>query len=308
MDFYDLNRGRWAIILAGGEGRRLSFYTRQLAGRATPKQFCRLIGRTSLLQQTMERVSLIVDSQHTLTALTRTHEQYYAPLLAHLPPRQLVVQPANRDTAPAIAYSLLRLSIRAPQASVALIPSDHYFSDDRLFMRDVERAFRAVSNQPDLIVLLGMTPDAPETGYGWIEAAAESIAGDRFIHPVQGFWEKPTAEFAKELMARGCFWNSFVIVAKAQALLRVIEETMPNLHRSFCTVLPALDTEYEARAIQLLYARLQSADFSRGVLAKLSANLAVLPVAGLQWSDLGDARRVMDTLSRIQMKKHYGHG
>jgi hypothetical protein len=84
MDIFDLNRKRWAVILAGGEGRRLSFYTRQLSGRAIPKQFCRVIGRTSLLQQTMERVSLIVDSQHPLTALTRSHEQYlyadsYAP-------------------------------------------------------------------------------------------------------------------------------------------------------------------------------------------------------------------------------------
>src|SRR5580658_5360364 len=126
MNIFDLNPKRWAIILAGGEGRRLSFYTRQLTGRATPKQFCRLIGRTSLLQQTLDRVSSIVDSHHTLTALTRTHEQYYAPTVGHLPPRDLVIQPANRGTAPAIAYALLRLSIRSPMASIALIPSDHY--------------------------------------------------------------------------------------------------------------------------------------------------------------------------------------
>ena len=307
MDFYDLNRSRWALILAGGEGRRLSLYTRQLTGRATPKQFCRLIGRTSLLQQTMERASLIVDSQHTVTALTRTQEQYYAPIVAHLPPRQLIVQPANRGTAPAIVYSLLRLSIRSPLASVALIPSDHYVSDDRLFMRHVERAFRAVNSQHDLIVLLGIPPDAPETGYGWIEPGAGATKVDKSIYPVQGFWEKPTAELAQQLMARGCFWNSFVTIARAQTLLGVIEETMPALYRAFCAVLPALDTEYEARAIQTIYARLQPTDFSRSVLAKLK-NLAVLPVSGLDWSDLGDARRVMDTMSRIQMKRQYGHG
>ena len=308
MDFYDLNRTRWAIILAGGEGRRLSFYTRQLTGRATPKQFCRLTGRTSLLQQTMERVSLLVDSQHTLTALTRTHEQYYAPIVAHLPPRQLIVQCANRGTAPAIVYSLLRLSIRSPMASVALIPSDHYVSDDRLFMRHVERAFRAVNKQHDLIVLLGIPPEAPETGYGWIEPAAAANPVDGSIYPVQGFWEKPSSEFAQQLMTRGCFWNSFVTVARAQTLLRVVEETIPALPRAFCAILPALETEYEVRAIQSLYARLQPNDFSRSVLAKLKLNLAVLPVSGLEWSDFGDARRVMDTLSRIQMKRQYGHG
>lgn len=244
MDFYDLNRTRWAVILAWGEGRRLSFYTRQLTGRATPKQFCRLIGRTSLLQQTMERVSLIVDGRHTLTALTRSHEQYYSPIVAHLPPRQLVVQPANRGTAPAIVYSLLRLSIRAPQASVALIPSDHYVSDDRLFMRQVERAFRAVKCNHDLIVLLGIPADAPEKGYGWIEPAAQALPVDASILPVQGFWEKPSAEFARQLMARGCLWNTFVVIARAQTLLNVIEEKMPAMYRCFCATLPALDTEY----------------------------------------------------------------
>ncbi len=308
MDFYELNRKRWAVILAGGEGRRLSFYTRQLTGRSTPKQFCRLIGRTSLLQQTMERVSLIVDSQHTLTALTRSHEQYYAPTVAHLPPRQLVVQPANRGTAPAITYSLLRLSIRAPKALVALIPSDHYISDDRLFMRHVERAFQAVDSQHDLIVLLGIPPDSPEKDYGWIEPAARGMPVDKSIYPVQGFWEKPSPEFARQLMARGCFWNTFVTVARAESLLRVIEETTPALYDAFSAMLPALETEYEARAIQSLYARLQPNDFSRNVLAKLKSNLAVLPVPELAWSDLGDARRVMDMLSRIQLKRQYGHG
>jgi mannose-1-phosphate guanylyltransferase len=305
MEFHDLNRKRWAIILAGGEGRRLSFYTRQLTGRATPKQFCRLIGRTSLLQQTLDRVSSIVDSHHTLTALTRTHEQYYAPTVGHLPPRDLVIQPANRGTAPAIAYALLRLSIRSPMASIALIPSDHYVSDNRLFMRHVEQAFRAVDAHPDLIVLLGMSPDTPETGYGWIEPEARALPAEETIFPVAGFWEKPCSEFAQHLMARGCLWNSFVTVARAQTLLAAIEKTVPALYRSFCAVLPALETEYEVRAIQSLYARLQPSDFSRSVLARLKLNLAVLPVSGLEWSDLGDARRVMDTMSRIQMKRQH---
>ncbi len=256
----------------------------------------------------MERVSLIVDSQHTLTALTRSHEQYYAPTVTHLPPRQLVVQPANRGTAPAITYSLLRLSIRAPKALVALIPSDHYISDDRLFMRHVERAFQAVDSQHDLIVLLGIPPDSPEKDYGWIEPAARGIPVDKSIYPVQGFWEKPSPEFARQLMARGCFWNTFVTVARAETLLRVIEETTPALYHTFSAMLPALETEYEARATQSLYARLQPNDFSRNVLSKLKSNLAVLPVPELAWSDLGDARRVMDTLSRIQMKRQYGHG
>jgi mannose-1-phosphate guanylyltransferase len=159
---------------------------------------------------------------------------------------------------------------------VALTPSDHYVSDDRLLMRHVERAFQAVNSQHDLIVLLGIPPDAPEKDYGWIEPAAHGVPVDRSIYPVQGFWEKPSAEFARQLMARGCFWNTFVTVARAETLLRVIEETTPALYQAFSAMLPALDTEYEARAIQTLYARLQPIDFSRSVPAKLKSNIAVL--------------------------------
>jgi mannose-1-phosphate guanylyltransferase len=150
MDFHDVERQRWVVILAGGDGKRLLSYTRHLTGRATPKQFCRLIGSTSLLQQTMERVSLIVDRDRVFTVLTRTHEPYYARLVADVSTRQLVIQPANLDTAPSILYSLLRLSMRSPAASVALIPSDHYVSDNRLFMHYVDLAFRAVNSQRDL--------------------------------------------------------------------------------------------------------------------------------------------------------------
>lgn len=301
MDFADPNRRRWAIILAGGDGRRLSSYTRQLTGRATPKQFCRLIGRTSLLRQTMERVSLIVDAEHTLMALTRAHEQYYAPLIADVPARQLVIQPENRDTAPAILYSLARLSLRCPLASVALIPSDHYVSDDQLFMRYVELALRAVDSQSELIVLLGIPATAAETGYGWIEPAAQPIPAQTPLYPVRGFWEKPSPALARELFDRGCWWNSFVLVARVHRLLGIFEDQLPHLSRAFLRVLPALETQYEIQAMEGLYASLQPTNFSQRVLAKSGVNLVALPVFGLEWSDLGDARRVMETLCRVQM-------
>lgn len=308
MDFLDANRSRWAIILAGGDGRRLSCYTRQLTGQPTPKQFCRLIGSQSLLHQTMERLSLIVDPEHTLTALTRTHERYYVPLVAGICPRQLVIQPANRDTAPAILYCLLRLSLRSPQASVALIPSDHYVSDDQLFMRHVERAFCAVHRQSNLIVLLGIPPETAETGYGWIEPAVHPLSATNPVYPVRGFWEKPSVALAGELFARRCLWNSFVVVARVQTLLHVFEDKLPQLTRAFLRLLPALETEYEPQAMERLYLGLQPTNFSQRILADSGPNLAVLPVSGLQWSDLGDARRVMETLCRVQNNRGRSDG
>ncbi len=251
----------------------------------------------------------MVDPEHTLISLTQTHERHYAPVVANLSPRQLVIQPANRGTAPAILYSLLRLSVRAPNASVALIPSDHYVSDDRLFMRYVQRAFGAVERHGELIILLGIPPETAETSYGWIEPAEHPLLTTVYpIYKVRAFWEKPHSSWARELLARGCLWNSFVVVARVQTLLQAFEDRLPQLNYAFLRILPALETQYEAQALTRLYLGLAPANFSRRILADPRPNLAVLPVLGLHWSDLGNARRVMEVLCRVQTSRGYANG
>jgi len=167
-------KDRAAIILAGGDGTRLRELTRKILGKDVPKQFCPVIGERTLLEQTRKRVSLAVAPGTTIAVVTRPHERFYAPLLADIPLQNLVVQPENRGTATAIIYSLLRLANIVPNAAVALIPSDHYVDDDTAFMRHIDLAFEAVEARPELTVLLGITPDRPEAGYGWIEPANRS--------------------------------------------------------------------------------------------------------------------------------------
>ncbi len=297
---------RWAIILAGGEGRRLAAYTRRLAGRPIPKQFCRLLGRTTLLEQTLERVSHSIVRSRTLIALTRAHECFYAPLVRDFAPWQLIIQPQNRETAPAILYSLLRLSIRDPLASVALFPADHHVSDDQIFMRHVDLAFRALEVHDSLAILLGIPPEAPETGYGWIEPAEQVTSPIAHIFGVRGFWEKPDLDVAELLWRRGCLWNSFVLVARLPVLLEMILKKMPSLYSSFRGVRAAMEAGYERQVIELLYSSLLPSNFSCSVLARANGDLAVLPVLGVEWSDLGDARRVLSIQSRVQMRKLQG--
>ena len=124
MKVYATNQNRHAIILAGGDGTRLSELTRRITGDATPKQFCPVIGDTSLLEQTRLRVSLVVGENRILTLLNRAHERHYRDLLNEVLPENLLIQPANRGTAPAILYALMRLSKVARNAYVALFPSD----------------------------------------------------------------------------------------------------------------------------------------------------------------------------------------
>ena len=148
-----------AVILAGGEGIRLSALTREIFGYHLPKQFCPLFDGKTLLEQIMRRVSMLVPSAQTIIVLNRAHEFFYSALLDEMASRNLFVQPENRGTAPAILGALIRLIEAGGRGTVAIFPSDHYVSDDSVFMRHVSAAFRAVDYSPHLIVLLGITPE-----------------------------------------------------------------------------------------------------------------------------------------------------
>src|SRR5712691_3111425 len=201
---------RWAVILAGGDGRRLQTLTRSITGDDRPKQFVPVIGGSTLLDQTRCRVALSVLPGRTLFVVTGKHRRFYQSLTQSVSPNLLLEQPENKGTAPAILYALMRVAAKSSKAIVALFPSDHYFADDEEFMSHVDAAFDAVQAEPNTVTLLGITPSAPETEYGWIEPQ-KSILGSmpRSITRVSRFWEKPNASVAQTLMARGCLWNSF---------------------------------------------------------------------------------------------------
>jgi mannose-1-phosphate guanylyltransferase len=299
------NQRRWAIILAGGEGRRLSSLTQRIAGDCRPKQFCSVFGDISLIEQTRRRVCLSVADDQVLVVVTRAHERYYGPLLGDMRRQNLVVQPDNRGTAAAILYSLLRLAKLEPTAYVALFPSDHFVSDDRHFMRHVDRAFEVVRSRPELTVLLGIAPDSAETAYGWVEPGQPIATAHAGVFDVHNFWEKPSAELAKQLLERGCLWNSFVMVARLSTLLGIIMLAAPELYRSFARVSSSLLTSAEERSVERLYASIEATDFAQDVLARHPTNLAVLPVRGCEWSDLGEPARVIEVLSRQKIQPRW---
>ena len=291
---------RWGIILAGGEGTRLRSLTRTITGDDRPKQFCPILDRETLLDRTRRRVALTVPPDRTLVVVTQTHERFYAAQLGDAPPPCVIVQPENKGTAPAILYALLCLASQRPMDAVAVLPSDHYVSDDAVFMAHVEAAFEAVHARPDLVVLLGITPDSPEVEYGWIEPG-EPIPDPcgRGLARVRRLWEKPALGVAQALMDGRCLWNSFVMVARVPAFLALIRSARADLYDAFVGVQPRLGLPAEAEIIRPLYARLAPMNFSREVLATRPANLAVLPVAGIAWSDWGQPDHVLATLARM---------
>jgi mannose-1-phosphate guanylyltransferase len=277
--------------------------TRQL-GYDVPKQFCPLLEQETLLQLTLRRVGLSIDPSQTQTIVTRSHERFFSPLMAELAhhdlQQNLVVQPDNRGTAVAIAYAAFRLAEIDPAASVAVFPSDHWFSDDAELMRNVESAFALVSEFQQLTVALGIAAERPEAGYGWFELGAPIVNEEARLFEVLRFWEKPPAETTRAIWCAGAHRNSFILVAKVSALLDLILKTLPRLHGAFHSVRAVLGTMFEGRTMQSLYRDLPRMEFSQRVMARSPQALAVLAVSNLEWSDLGEPRRVLSLLKRIE--------
>ena len=291
--------GLWAVILAGGDGRRLLPFTSRLAGDARPKQFCAILGDETLLECTRRRADLICRFDRQVVVVNRRHEAHYAYLAQELAPGRLVVQPGNRDTGPGIVYPLFRIAELAGEAPVVILPSDHYVSDDARFMEHVRRAVDLVRALPETLVLLGIRATTPETDYGWIEAEEMPLLQGEEVFRVRGFREKPPPAMARWLLSHGGLWNSFVIVGWVSQLLDVVEATAPELIAGLEPVRRALGSPQEAAAVETVYAELPSINFSRSVIAHAPHRFVTVPVGGLEWSDLGSPGRVVATLQRM---------
>lgn len=292
---------RAAIVLAGGDGARLSALTEEIFGHHVPKQFLRLVDDETLLERTLRRISQTVPLAKTIIVLNRAHERFYSPILSGVQRENLVIQPNNRGTAPAIMLALMRLAETGHDGAVGIFPSDHYVSDDGIFMRQAEEAFLAAEAIPRTVTLLGIKPEGPEPAYGWIEpepALAALRSAAPAIFPIRKFWEKPQRDLAVKLFGAGCLWNSFVLVGKLWMLQLLIAMALPELHAGLARIRPLLGSWREGEALDAMYSRIKAMDFCAQVLQRFPSKLCVLPVCDVQWSDLGDPERLMLVASK----------
>lgn len=294
----------WAVILAGGDGTRLKSLSRRITGDERPKQFCPVFGDTTLVEETQRRVAIELAKERTLFLLNRLHQPYYSEILGGTPAGNFIEQPRNIGTAPAILYSVLKIAAADPQAIVAFFPSDHYVSDNTKFMAHIRRAFEAAHVRSDLVILLGVEPESPEVEYGWIEPA-QAVQGHGQLQGVRRFWEKPSSGLAAVLQLRGCLWNSFVMIASAQALIDMIAGATPALYRAFTSVNALFGTDDELGAIRKLYALLDETNFSDRVLALVPERLTVLKVSGIKWNDLGEPKRVLASIQTAGVRPRW---
>lgn len=290
-------RHNWALILAGGEGTRLQSLTRMASGIAIPKQFCSLGHSSSLLHDAVTRANLVTSPERTTVVVAEHHRRWWQGLDLRVPARNVFSQPSNRGTAQGILLPLLRILQRDPEASILVLPSDHYVSNELVLGASLREAMREVIRKPDGILLLGMTAEEPDSELGYIIAEE---GGD--VSAVRDFVEKPDATTARALIARGGVWNSFIFAANGQSLLRRFEQSCPDLVGEMRYIVDSVPTSQQMSRLAELYSHSPSIDFSRDILQRSAGSLRVLRVPACGWSDLGTPHRVIETVQR--MKSH----
>lgn len=289
----------WGVILAGGDGTRLKAVTRLISGDSRPKQFCALFGGRSLLARTRARVSRGISPDRVLFVVVRDHERYYLDEFADVDESKVIIQPANRGTTAAFAYSVLRLMRLEEDPLVAFFPADHHYSDESRFSRAVAESFHAVRRHPERLVLIGVPADSPQTEFGWIEPGAPLETGRKGgpgLWGIRQFREKPTAPVAEELMGRGCLWNTFVIAGRAQTFLELMETGAPQIVADLRAVVNSRTPGEEQELAARIYATLPAGDFSHEILSECPERLAVLRMDGAGWRDLGTPEGVLDAI------------
>jgi mannose-1-phosphate guanylyltransferase len=293
----DTDKSLWSIVLAAGEGSRLRELTTDADGHSTPKQFCSLKGGPSLLQEALDRASAVARLERTVAIVARQHHRWWSSALQALPSQNIVVQPSNKGTAIGILLPLLHIVDRDPDATVLLLPSDHFVENQAVLTQAIRDAERYAAENPDKIVLLGLEPDDadPELGYILPEAP------DRRVGPVARFLEKPSVTVAREVMRSGGLWNILIVVGSAGALLALFMKRCPDVVMEIKGVL--LSGGYATNpfiALQELYDRLPTLDFSRHLLEGQESELVAMRVPHCGWNDLGTPRRVFETLRRLR--------
>jgi mannose-1-phosphate guanylyltransferase len=227
--------------------------------------------------------------------VTRAHERFYSEELWDVDESCILQQPLNRGTGVAMALSLVTILQRDANAVVVFIPSDHYYSDVKAFARVVQSAMLSAEENPESIVLLGAEAHYPEVEYGWIEHGPAFSHAQLPLLRVERFWEKPTLTKARSLLRRGCLWNTFVTVGRANTFLDLLCSEVPDLVLSINYALARND-------LGTTYAQMPAVDFSRQVLVPQPQRLLVVRDAGSGWADLGSPDRVIDILARGQIQ------
>ncbi len=277
----------FAVIMAGGIGSRFWPISRT----NHPKQFLDILGTgKTLIQMTYDRLSHVFDNDKIYVV---TNEDYLDLVKKQLPKvlaSNILLEPALKNTAPCIAYSVYKIFSKHPKANISILPSDHLISDETTFLQKIKEGLAFVDGN-DAIVTLGITPTRPDTGYGYIQYYTDLVTEN--IFKVKTFTEKPTLEIAETFLQSGDFlWNAGIFLASAKTWIEAFEKYLPEIDELFKAGKKFYNTPQEEEYIARSYPLCTVISIDYGIIEK-AKNVFVIP-SSFGWSDLGTWRSVKE--------------
>jgi len=275
--------------MAGGIGSRFWPMSRN----NFPKQFLDILGTgQSLLQQTYERFTSMCPPENIFIV---TNESYVEHVRAQLPlmhPDQILAEPQRRNTAPCIAYAAFKIRSINPKANMVVAPSDHIIRDDEGFTEAINKALK-FTEENDSLLTLGIQPNRPDTGYGYIQFNDDESTEKFKISRVKTFTEKPNLEMAKFFLKSGDFlWNAGIFVWNIKAILNAFRQNLPEMYSIFDEGRELFNTKEEADFVRKAYTQCTNISIDYGIMEK-AKNVYVLS-AEFGWSDLGTWRSLYE--------------
>jgi len=282
----------YGLILAGGSGTRLWPHSRK--GR--PKQFLSLGGGPTMLQETASRVLPLIPPERIIVATGAAYADLVAEQLPEVPRENLLIEPMGRGTAPCIGLAALQLLRRDPEAVMAVLSADHRVERPDLFCAQLALGERMA--EQGHLVTLGITPDEPATGYGYIERG-EPIAsdGDKTVYAVRRFVEKPDLATATDYVASGSFvWNAGMFVWRADRIVAELERHRPQVAAALAAIDRAAGTPEADAAMAAIWPGIEEVAIDVAVMER--TDRAVVIPSDIGWSDVGDWAALAEVLPR----------
>jgi len=277
-----MNENNYCVIMAGGIGSRFWPVSR----RAKPKQFLDMLGiGKSFLQQTYERFNKICLSENIYIVTNSHYKSLVIEQLPQLNETQILLEPVGRNTAPCIAYATHSILTKNKKARIVVAPSDHLILHAEKFIQIANDSLEYVAKK-DVLLTLGIRPNRPETGYGYIQIDELTEKENLPIYTVKTFTEKPNLEIAQVFFKSGeFFWNSGIFFWTINSILTALETFLPEVNALFAEGADNYGQKTEVEFIQKVYAQCPNISIDYGIMEKAS-NVDVY-CADFGWSDLG---------------------
>jgi mannose-1-phosphate guanylyltransferase len=294
-----MNNNHFCVIMAGGIGSR--FWP--LSRTKKPKQFLDILGTgRTLLQQTVDRLRKVIPMENILIVTNEDYDNLVRKQLPEITSRQVLLEPMRRNTAPCIAYANYKIKLINPDAKILVAPSDHIILKEQDFLKAVVKGLDFVT-QNDSILTLGIQPNRPETGYGYIQINGDktSIELNESFRKVKTFTEKPDLAMAEVFLQSGdFFWNSGMFFWSLKTIMKEFNTYLPDVDQLFSEGGDYYNTEKEGEFINRVYPNCKNISIDYGIMEK-AENVSVL-CSDFGWSDLGTWGSLYDIMDKDNEK------